>query len=243
MKSGDPYHGPITIVTWLWKGWRAVYTAEHVNRLHRMLKRHMTGEWTLVCVTDMPEGIECETFPLWEIAEPVGLDRKAPNCFRRLKMFDPEMAYFFGPRVLSIDLDCNIYRDLRPLLTWDGFKIATGRHSRHNGSLWQLAIGTHPEIWTDYDPIETPKLIASTMYGNRVISGSDQAWLSIKLPAAPRWTEADGVWQRMHLGIIGRSVDIRPPKGTRVLFFAGSIKPWDEKCEIEWPHMYSSEGT
>jgi hypothetical protein len=237
-KSSDPYFGPVTIVTWLWKGWRPIYTAEHVNRLHRMLKRYMTGEWHLVCITDMPEGIECETFPLWEIPEPVGLKKgTSPNCFRRLKMFDEEMAYWFGPKVLSIDLDCNIYRDLRPLLTHDGFKCASGRHSYFNGSLWQVTPGAYPEVWRDYDPVETPRIIANTMHGNRVISGSDQAWLSIKLKHCPRWTEVDGVFQRMHMPL-GRL-----EKSTRVLFFAGVVKPWEDRCKEQWPNFYSVEGT
>lgn len=243
MKSSDPYTGPITIVTWLWHGWRPVYTAAHVNRLKRMLERHMTGEYTLVCVTDMPEGIECETFPLWGIEEPVGVKATKPNCFRRLKMFDPEMAAWFGPRILSLDLDCNIYADLRPLLTWDGFKAACGHHSHVNGSMWQLAIGAHPELWFDYDPVETPKLIANTMHRYRPISGSDQAWMSIKLPRAPRWTESDGVYQRMHTQLGVRPDKVQVPSNCKVLFFAGMIKPWDERCKDECPAFYSVEGT
>jgi hypothetical protein len=237
VKPGTPYLEHITFVTWLWKGWRNIYTAEHVNRLHRMLIKHMTGDWTLVCVTDQPEGIECETFPLWEIPEPAGLKASAPNCFRRLKLFDEEMAYWFGPMVVSIDLDCNIYADLRPLFTTDTFKAAAGQHSYINGSLWQVVPGAHPEVWRDYHPVETPKLIAETRHGFRKISGSDQAWMSIKLPRAPRWTERDGVYQRMHMPL--RYVE----PGTKVIFFAGMIKPWDDKCKYEWPKLYSVEGT
>lgn len=218
--------GNLNFVTWLWKGWRNIYTAAHVERLQRMLAETTTGPWTLTCITDQPAGMPCPTIPLWEIAEPVGLEAKAPNCFRRLKCFDPAMKSVLGSSIISIDLDCNIYRDLRPLLdTAERFKCANGHHSYLNGSLWKLDIGYRSDVWFDYDPVKTPEIIRNTRYGKRTISGSDQAWMSIKMPGAPRWTESNGVYQRMHLQ--KRNL----PPNARILFFAGKIKPWDSDCE------------
>lgn len=231
---------PWTILLWKWRGWNAVYTAEHVNRMVRMLERVMTVPYRPVCITDDPTGVYCETFPLWEpppvripAAWPVTpAGRVVPNCFTRLRVFDPGVGAWLGERLLSVDLDAVILDDLAPLLTDDTFRAARGMHSALCGTLWQLRTGAHPEVWCDFDPVQSPKQIAETEYNGRTISGSDQAWLSIKLPYAPTWGEGDGVYWFKSL---------KPkliPKNARYVYFAGNIKPWDRTCQMINPRLY-----
>ena len=232
----------VTFVTWLWRGWRPIYTATHVNRLHAMLAKHMTGPWRLICITDDERGIDCETFPLWTIPRakiPARLDlptdRVVPDCYTRLRMFDPNVGRHFGECFVSIDLDCVILKDLAPLFEngYD-FIAAKGYRSHLCGSMWQLRPGSHADVWQSYDPVESPKRIASSTYGCFKLSGSDQAWMSLQMPDAPLWTEADGVYQFMEL---------RPqrivPANARIVFFAGSIKPWDRDCAMISPKLYT----
>lgn len=230
-----------TFVCWLWKGWRPIYDARHVNRLHAMLAKYMTGPWRLVCITDDSRGIDCEVFPLWTVPRAKIPGRTAvgkeiiPDCFTRLRMFDPAVGKYFGERFVSIDLDCVILADLTPLFENDyDFIAAKGYRSHLCGSMWQLRVGSNEGVWHSYDPIESPKIIAASTYKNWKLSGSDQAWMSLCLPEAPLWTEAEGVYQFM---------EMRPqrivPKNARVVFFAGSIKPWDKDCAMICPKLYT----
>lgn len=231
----------LTIVTWLWRGWRPVYNAGHVNKLGRMLAKHMSIPYRFVCVTDDPAGIEYETFPLWK-SVPVNVTKSwiidtrdpIPNCFTRLRLFDYEVSKWLGAsKILSIDLDCMIFDDLAPLLTDDTFKAAKGMHSNYCGTLWQLTPGAHQDVWSSFDPEESPKQIANTQYGNRVISGSDQAWMSIKISGAPTWDKDQGVyWYREIMN------QRKIPKNARVVYFAGGIKPWDKDCKLISPVFY-----
>ena len=233
----------LTFVCWLWKGWRPVYGPEHVNSLNRQLKKHMSVPHRLVCITDDDTGIECETFPLWTMPRakiPGRLDLASqgviPDCFIRLKMFDPKIGKLFGPRIVSIDMDCVILDDLAPLFDNDyDFAAAKGYRSYLCGSLWQLRTGTNEDVWRGYDPVESPKIIAGTTHGGRPISGSDQAWMSICMPDAPLWGEAEGVYQFMEL-----RPQRRVPKNARVVFFAGAINPWDVTCRMINRDLYDA---
>lgn len=225
------------IVTWLWhNGWRPIYDYRHVNRLYRQLQKRMTGNWSFLCITDRADGIECATLPLWTMPEPLlpeGLKGPKPNCYARLRLFDPEFTKQFKvDRIVSIDLDTTVYRDLTPILTEDSFKIARNERpetSKFCGTLWQVKPGAHADVWFDYDPVLTPHIT----YTDLGMYGSDQAWFSYKLPKAPTWGPHDGVFWNKRL---------RPSKlqdGARLVYFAGSIKPWDQNCQLMQPALYT----
>lgn len=226
---------PVTFITWLWQGWRAIYDHRHVNRLHAQMKRHMSGDWRLVCVTDNPLFIDCETYPLWPMPHAhISPSSKGPrpNCYVRLRLFDPDFAPELGNLMVSIDLDTTVYRDLAPLISPEPFKITRNevpQNSKYCGTLWQLRRGAHPEVWHQYDPVETPKLTYETLG----LHGSDQTWFSHMIPNAPTWGPADGVyWNK-------RTRADKVPPNARMVYFAGSIKPWDQDCQLKTPALYT----
>lgn len=225
----------ISFVCWLWKdGFRpGVYDSRHVNRLYSQLKQHMTGAWSLTCITDDPTGIECETFPLWEIPEPNNLEPKAPNCFRRLKLWDPDTGRQFGPLVVSLDLDMTIYSDLRPLYTKSNFKAVENLKKKSGqrfcGTMFQMRPGSNPRLWDDYHPEHTPALIERCG-----LHGSDQSWFTIMLPTAPIWNHAEGVYWVKRLPVANRV-----PPNARLIYFAGEMKPWDRNCQLIAPKLYT----
>ncbi len=213
-----------TILLWKWRGWRNEYTSEHVNRMLRMLAKHMSIPYDVVCVTDDGRDIDCESVPL------PGLPLEGiagPNCYHRLGVFDSRWSDQFGSKVLSLDLDSVILGDLAPLLTDDGFKAARGYHSHVCGTLFQLRPGYREDVYHDFDPIESPKVIADTRYGYGPLSGSDQAWMSLKMPSAPTWDEADGVYWFKAMKP-QRTI----PANARVIYFAGNIKPWSKDLKL-----------
>ena len=58
--------------------WGTLYGADYLNRLYRMVRRHVSGPIRFVCLTDDPSGAlpEIECFDCPEIAIP------APHCLR-----------------------------------------------------------------------------------------------------------------------------------------------------------------
>lgn len=195
----------ITVACWKWRriatGHQLPhvvdYTAEHVHRLRDMVQRNTTVEHQFVCITDDPEGLDCETLPLWNTLE-------AGGCYHRLKAFDPEFD-LLGDRFAWIDLDCVITGNIDHLLEVDA-DFAIHRYAynnrplqRYNGGLLVMNRGARRQVWETFDPVDTPKLIARLNHNQRVV-GSDQAWISLVLGQNERKLgPADGVYEVAHL--------------------------------------------
>lgn len=206
----------LTVVSWLWNGWRPIYRPEHVQALQRMVVANLHVPHRFVCVTDTPvQGVEC--LPMWGNPPGVGGNSSLPNCYRRLRLFDMPGDW------LSIDLDCVITGDITPLIPAPDvdFKILEGKAAPYNGSLWFVRGGVRPDVWTDLGP----GLVAQSKaqrYGplQRKPIGSDQVVMAYKLPGAPTWGAADGIYQYVST----RECDMI---GRKIVFFAGRQKPWD----------------
>jgi hypothetical protein len=225
----------LAAITFFWHGWRPIYRASHVNAWARQVKKHLPEADRIICITDMPKGItECETYPLWSIPNLRVVNKRGPNCFLRLKLFDPSVGSIFGDRLLLLDLDAVLRRPLAPILTQDSFRALKGYVSEFNGSMWMLKVGEHADVWRTFDPKNSPSMLfRARAHGARLI-GSDQAWMSIKLKGNPMWTpEEHGVMQFMR---INGDDDV---KDARAVFFAGPDKPWSQGCAEKTPQLHA----
>lgn len=220
----------LTIVTFLWKGWRPVYNAEHVNAWAKMLRANCRGDFRIVCITDMPAGIkECETLPLWDA--PQVKNNRRQNCFTRMKLFDPATAALLGNKILHLDLDCVILGDLVGLVGDDPLKALAGRSALINGSMWALTAGAHPELWNDL--ILEENAFIKLLKGKKVFMiGSDQVWISLKTPNIPTWGKDDGIYQFSHAPIARKRPD------AKAVFFAGDFKPWSSVLKMKDPDLF-----
>ncbi len=221
----------LSILCWKWRGpsgFRSEYTAEHVNILFAMLKRHLTIPFRLFCVTDDAAGISEDVIP-WPIWDKpvVKVDPKKPNCYRRLRMYSREAREWWGDRILSIDLDCVIASNIDTIVSRDvDFCAWYKRGVPYQGGLVLHRTGTRPQLWEQFDPIKSPALGRSRGY-----CGSDQAWVSAKLP------HGEAVWTPESHGILSFKAHLRNdphykatgllPKGTTIVFFHGTPKPFD----------------
>lgn len=229
----------LTVVCWKWRpfpGYRSTYGPETVNTLRRMVARHYPEPHRFVCVTDDPVGIDSsiEIVPLWQdfahLRSPHGGNN--PSCYRRLRAFSPDIAQTFGDRFVSLDLDCVITGDLRPL--WhrtEEFVIwgDTNPKTAYNGSMFLMTAGARRQVWERFDPKESPKrAMAAGCFG------SDQGWISYCLgPRETKWTRDDGVYSfRNDLRMKG----IRAlPENARIVFFHGRHDPWHRDVQHEYP--------
>lgn len=224
----------LTVMTWLWKqpNGRENYTAEMVNVWAAMVRRNLTLDHEIACVTDDATGID----PSIRIIEPPrdfeGVKIPTwgdalPQCLRRLSMFRPDAADIFGERFVNMDLDCVIGESLDPLFDIDAdfcmYRGTSGKRP-YNGSMLLMTAGARPQVYEDFS-------VEGAAYAGRMFVGSDQAWISHCLGWGERtWGDEHGV-----LWWGNRKREIRGPK--RVMFFPGFPKPWHVPKgdpEFEW---------
>lgn len=230
------------VVTWKWTqpGVRAqsVYTSEHVNVFHSMMKRNTPKmEYKLWCITDDETDIhpEVECFPLWRDLDQLKNASGAhlPSCYRRLRLFDPatqkEMGIKPGDRITWIDLDAVIVGDMRHVFKrterFVGWAVRGVRHLRvFNGSIVQFSAGDLEEIWKDFNPDTSPETAKRHGY-----FGSDQSWISFKL--AKRIDCAGFGYP--HVLSYPNELQRRPivPNNASIVFFHGAKKPWHDNVK------------
>lgn len=229
----------LTVVCFKWSrpGYRSVFTGEHVNILRDMIRRNTTVPHEFACVTDDPRGIDSEikTIKLWENPAPGYGRENRPNCFYRLKAFDPHIESILGPRFLWMDLDTVILKNIDHILSDQAdFKIwgVDGAEMPCNGSLVLHRAGTRAHIWNNFDPGKICPVQGLKKVNG--FQGSDQAWIAGQMgPQDQLFQKKDGVYSyRIHLRC-GRE---RLPEDARIVFFHGRHNPWDEgvRSRLRW---------
>lgn len=227
----------LDVICWRWHtpGYRSTFGPETVNVLRNMVRRWYPAPHRFSCITDDAAGIDSDIriIPLPRAHEnvPNPGGRLNPSCYRRLWAFSPEAAEVIGPRFVSLDLDCVITGDLRPL--WDrpeDFVIwgDTAKGTPYNGSMWLHRAGTRRQVWDEFDPIRSP-----AEGRRRGYIGSDQAWIAVCLgPDEPTWTARDGVYS---FGNELKNGRLPLPADARMVQFHGKadpfVAPWSE---IPW---------
>jgi hypothetical protein len=225
-----------TVAVWLWsdagkpsfpKWIHSKYDHRHVNAVYRMVQRHYKTPHRFVCITDNPEGIECETIPLW--GDLLYMEGIIPGTWTRLKVWQAGMSELLGPRLISIDLDCVIVDDVAPLfddpapfLGW----FARGGPEKpcvYNASFWAMDVDSRPDIWTSFNPETAVQELLDA--GFKHYHGTEQAWQSYKLgPDHKAFTWRDGMVSYRYQ--MRKDSNARLPKGSRIVFFHGPGKPW-----------------
>lgn len=227
----------ITVVTWKWRprpDYHTTYTADHVNRLRSMVARNLDQPHEFVCVTDDAGGIDSRV-RIVPLGPEVGkaLHPKRPNCYRRLSAFAPNAAEWLGRRILSLDLDCVITRDLGPLVNRpEDFVIYAdpAKGTPYNGSLWLLTAGSRVKVWETFDPLKAPE--RTQQLG---IIGSDQAWIAAALGSKEAtFDRRDGVLT--YVRDVRKGNGGRLPDGARIVFFVGPHDP--SRAPESWVKEY-----
>lgn len=239
----------ITIVLWKWRQrpvFRESYRPEYVNEAARMISGGLSIPHRVVCVTDNPAGVHCQTYPIWSTHAGVANISGAhlPSCYRRLRLFEMDtlasLGVERGQRVASVDVDLIVTGLLDPLFQrsepFVGWMVRGGRRTTVlNGSMFMFTAGEYESVWHTFDPRRSP-----LRAHNAGFMGSDQGWMSYCLVDRPEvggWNRADGVLS------FTRDVvrDRRQPDSGRVVFFAGSRKPWHPELRdsAPWTRQYA----
>lgn len=219
-----------------WSMYRSTYTADHVNTLFHMVRRHYLKPFRFSCITDDPKGLDPAIRPirLWpDHADLASLHGVAnPSCYRRLRLFAADSREIIGDRFVWLDLDMVITSSLHPLfdrrediVLWEG----TAAKNHYNAAMVMMTAGARPLVWDRFDAKESPRLAQRAGF-----VGSDQAWINLCLGAGEaRWRLADGCYSwRLHL----RFNRGKLPADARVVNFAGSSgDPWQKPVQRSAP--------
>ena len=216
-------------------GYRSTFGPETVNVLQRMVARHYAAPHRFTCITDDPRGLDpaVHIVPLWSdfatVPSPHGGHN--PSCYRRLRVFAPDIAPILGERFVCLDLDTVIVGDLAPLFDRpEDFVIwgETDPRSFYNGSMTLHTAGARRQVWETFDPATSP---AKAKAAGRF--GSDQGWISYCLGRGEAtWTRKDGVYSyRVHLKPQGG----RLPADARMVMWHGHVDPWSPAAQqLDW---------
>lgn len=231
---------PASVVCWKWApppGYRSAFGPETVNTLARMVKRHYSEPVRFICVTDDGEGIDpsIEIVPAWNdfasLGSPHGRPDRYPSCYRRLRAYHPDAGTWFGPRFVTLDLDCVVTGDLRPIFhRQEDFVIwgDTNPTTLYNASITLMTAGCRSQVWTTFDPETSPGIARAARH-----HGSDQAWISYCLgPGEARFSRQDGIYSyRNEIAPTGRGL----PSDARLVMFHGCFDPWEDKTRAIAP--------
>jgi hypothetical protein len=213
---------PLSVVCWKWKTpsntistkKRVEFISEDVNRLYKMLQKNLHIDFRLLCVTDDPIGInkEVKIIPIWDEFRDKG------GCFVRLGAFRRDIDKLFGPRFLSIDLDCVVTGDVTPLFTRTEDFIIWGDHggsAKYCGSLWMMNSGCRPQVYESFNP-DDYQIVDGKYKG-----GTDQQHISRILHDEVLWTKKDGIYAFRNPSNGRREL----PIGAKIVFFNGFYHP------------------
>jgi hypothetical protein len=242
------------IILWLWKGWRAIYDRRDINAVATMLHERceLPADTRILLLTDQPTDwysrrtrqLGVEEYKLWD--DPVtNVPYGRPNCFRRLRIFDPDVQRELGIAsddiLMSMDADSVAQGAIGPMLApfaarTHNFAAMEGMASRIHGSLFAFRAYSHQHVWRDFHPTRSPAFLLTAMPdGGRRPVGSDQAWMSRKVCGEHLWTRAQGCYSWNRHGAI-----FSPRYSRNAIYwsFAGHNKPSSELVRQVRPDLH-----
>lgn len=234
----------LTVLLSLWTGWRPFYDVSHVRALAAQLRAQVAQPIRIALLTD--QALTAERAGV-DVVAPVPPQSPLcpevthrPNCYRRIRFFDPAWASQFGTEwIASLDLDMLVLGPMDPLIDYAlespcGFSIIRSRFDeerraqRYNGAFFALKVGAQRQVWDEFDWATSPAECAATGW-----IGSDQVWMALRAPGARVLDAEQGIYffeQHRALG--------SPP--AVLVAFSNIVKPWSKTAKREVPEYFEA---
>lgn len=217
----------LAIVTFLWsnpnytKRHDYEYGVEHVEKLARSVRKHLTLPHEFVLVTDYDPSLFTEPdriVPLWDDNRDMG------GCYVRLKAFDKDVGEVFGKRFMWLDLDIVITDNINHLVDheYDFWSwVDVNPPTPYCGSLIGMNAGSRQQVWDKFER-EASRAAAKHYIG------TDQAWIGHCLGKNEKtFGREDGVYSyKKH---VKRSPIL--PENCCMVVFHGNVDPSTEKAK------------
>ena len=190
----------LTVACVYWRGsWEknpGLYTSEWVDKLKNMVSRNMSVPYQFVCLTNTE--VNCEK---------ISLINDWPGWWSKLELFRPGL---FDDKVLYLDLDVLILKDLTELVTYPSpFILAKGHAThglyinrgkgleirRYQGSVMCFERGMGTDLYTNFKPeTDIPKYYSDEDYIGDVYQNLEtypESWIK-KLEECPKGIPPEG---------------------------------------------------
>lgn len=231
----------ITVVLWKWRSngnWKK-YSAGHVNAIVAMVDAHLDLPCDYVLITDDPIGVDpaVRCLPLEKVAANLPMVR-APqrNAYRRIGLFNAAMRDVLGKRLLQLDLDTVIIKNItgmvdrpEPFVIWKSPSIGPTGYAL-NPSFMLMTAGAQRQVYDRYvvDPVGVAS--AAKLAG---FTSTDQAVIShLATSDAVTIDETDGMVSfRDHL----QRGALKPDAAVKVVSFMDRFDPADPLLQDRCP--------
>lgn len=215
----------ITVV--LWK-WGKKFTNGHVAKMQSMLRRHLTLEHRVVCITDRPKELP-------KGVEPAPMPPVLPWDFkglRRMWLYSAE-AGRLGERLFQLDLDVVITGSIdaivqrpEPFVIWKSDSNWKDKWA-YNATVMLTTAGARDDVWQRWHANPRGVFTAADADGWGATVNSDQALACYLMKDTPPavWTQDDGIYAyRVFAGKHGDRGQVLP-EGARIVSFHGPRDP------------------
>lgn len=214
--------------------WGTKYPAEYVNRLYRMVNKHLTIPFEFYCITENTEGLH----PNINVLDLV-LEEGLKGWWYKLQLFKQDFYGLTG-QAMFLDLDVVITKNMDPLFAVhpNDFVIIRDLQAGkvYNSSVFRLKLGTQTHVWNSF--LEDKTNIISRMHG-------DQDWISESVKDAKIWPRDWVVSFKKECnsrnknswGALGRLLRSKglclpkghasPPEDAKIVYFHGKPDPDD----------------
>lgn len=129
--------------------WGTKYGPEYVNRLYAMVRRHLSGDFHMVCLTDDSQGIRSEVtcLPIPALDLPPGIPERG---WTKLASFAADLHGLKGT-ALFLDVDVVIVGNLDVFFEQPGEFLIIHDYKRPwritgNSSVYRFTLGAHPDV-------------------------------------------------------------------------------------------------
>lgn len=221
------------------------YSADYVNRLHRMVRRNLSMPHTFHCLTENPQGLDAgivvEHLPSPDLG----------GCWNKLRLFSTQLIST-PATVLYLDLDVVLVDSIDPLLAVSPDADFLGQPDwnrpwfpQFNSSVMRFTAGSHAEVHEGFlAAVASGRLVRRAEWDGTTKSrdktvywrgwrrfGGDQEWISAKLlPRQPvRQRAFPPGWVVSYKSHARREV----PPSAKIVVFHGSPKPH----EVDHPYV------
>jgi hypothetical protein len=209
------------------------YQATYVNKLYAMARRHLTGDFRFICLTDDSSGIrsEVECFPIPRLdirPEAAGVPDRAWKKLTTLSRDLPDVYGLHG-QALFLDLDIVVVGSLDEFFTQPGEFVIIKDYRRPwrvtgNSSVYRYTIGAHADV-LDYFRANEKEMrdkfrneqtyLSDYVHKQGKLSYWPSDWCpSFKYGGIPLWPT--NYWRAPFV-----------PEGARVMIFHGECNPPD----------------
>jgi hypothetical protein len=134
--------------------WGTKYGPDYVNRLYAMVRRHLSGDFNFVCLTDDAEGIrsevQCLPIPPLDLNVP---DGQPDRAWKKLTTFESDLHGLRGT-ALFLDLDVVVVGSLDAFFEQPGEFLIIHDYARPwrteritgNSSVYRFELGAHADV-------------------------------------------------------------------------------------------------